>query len=140
MVFLIGDRRHVETWRQVLILENQDGFPMDNRGSVRKLVTLKARVLLAQGRVVDGRTHDLSLGGLSLLLIAPLVPKTTVQVAIQLTGSAGAMQVVSGPAKVVFQVLRGDDYQIGLEWSGLDSRNQGLLQTFLDQVKAPKPS
>ena len=111
---------------------------MDNRGSVRKLVSLKARILLSQGRVVDGRTHDLSVGGLSLLLAAPLVPQTTVQVAIQLTRAGGQTDVVSGQAKVVFQVLRGDDYQIGLEWAWLDTRALGLLQTFLDQVKAPK--
>jgi hypothetical protein len=110
----------------------------DSRSNVRKLVTLKARVLLAQGRVVDGRTHDLSLGGLSLLLAAPLPPQATVQVAIQLTRSAGQLDVVSGPATVVFQVLRGDDYQIGLQWAGLDSRCTGLLQTFLDQVKGPR--
>jgi hypothetical protein len=73
-----------------------------------------------------------------LLLAAPLAPTTTVQVAIQLTGSAGAMQVVSGPAKVVFQVLRGDAYQIGLEWVGLDGQSLGLLQTFLEQVKGPR--
>jgi hypothetical protein len=111
---------------------------MENRGSVRKIVSLKARVLLGAGRVVDGRTHDLSVGGLSLLLAAPLVPKATVQVAIQLTRAAGQAEVVSGSAKVVFQVLRGDDYQIGLEWAGLDSRCLELLQTFLDQVKGPR--
>jgi PilZ domain len=110
---------------------------VDNRGSVRKLVSLKARVLLSQGRVVDGRTHDLSVGGLSLLLASPLVAKATVQVAIQLTRAGAQTEVVSGQAKVVFQVLRGDDYQVGLEWAGLDTRSLGLLQTFLDQVKAP---
>ncbi|XVJ70743.1 MAG: PilZ domain-containing protein [Rhizobacter sp.] len=111
---------------------------MENRGSVRKQVTLKARVLLSQGRVVDGRTHDLSAGGMSLLLAAPLVPQTTVQVAIQLTRAGAQTDVVSGQAKVVFQVLRGDDYQLGMEWVGLDSRCLGLLQTFLDQVKVPR--
>jgi hypothetical protein len=111
---------------------------MDNRASVRKLVTLKARVLLAQGRMLDGRTHDLSTGGLSLLLAAPLPPQNTVQVAIQLTRAAGQLDVVSGPATVVFQVLRGDDYQIGLQWAGLDNRCMGLLQTFLEQIKGPR--
>ena len=110
----------------------------DSRGSVRKLVILKARVLLGLGRVVDGRTHDLSVGGLSLLLAAPLPPQTTVQIAIQLTRGAGQPDVVSGHATVVFQVLRGSEYQIGLQWSGLDSRSVELLQTFLDQVKGPR--
>ncbi len=110
----------------------------DNRGSVRKLVTLKARVLMGQGRMVDGRTHDLSTGGLSLLLAAPLPAQTVVQVAIQLPVVGGQFEVVSGQAKVVFQVLRGDDYQLGMEWSGLDSRSLGLLQTFLDHSKGPR--
>jgi hypothetical protein len=39
---------------------------------------------------------------------------------------------------VVFQVLRGDAYQIGLEWVGLDGQSLGLLQTFLEQVKGPR--
>lgn len=111
---------------------------MDNRSSARKLVSLKARILPGQGQLVDGRTHDLSAGGLSVLLRAPLAPKSTVQVAIQLPTAAGKFEVVSGQAKVAFQVLRGDDYQIGLEWSGLDNRCLGLLQTFLDQVKGPR--
>ena len=111
---------------------------MDNRASARKIVSIKARVLLGQGRMVDGRTHDLSTGGLSLLLSASLPPQATVQVALQLPVAGGQFEVVSGQAKVVFQVLRGDDYQLGMEWVGLDSRCLKLLQSFLDQVKAPR--
>ncbi|MFM8899837.1 MAG: PilZ domain-containing protein [Burkholderiales bacterium] len=110
----------------------------DNRSNVRKVVTLKARVLLAQGRVVDGRTHDLSMGGLSLLLAAPLPPQATVQVAIQLTRAAGQVDVLTGRATVVFQVLRGEDYQIGLKWSGLDERCAALLHAFLEPVKGAR--
>lgn len=111
------------------------------RAAIRRPVSLRVRVLLGGGVVLDGRTHDLSTGGVGILLQRPLVPNSTVQVAIQLPNpkEPGQFDVITGSGKVVFQVLRGDDYQIGLQWMNLDSKTQGLLQTFVNHISKTTP-
>jgi hypothetical protein len=114
----------------------------DMRASIRRVVSLKARVLLPGGKMMDGRTHDLSTGGVGLLLRAPLAPQSAVQVAVQLPKPKmpGQYDVITGSGKVVFQVLKGDDYQIGVQWLSLDSKVLGLLQAFTEHATKPRPS
>lgn len=113
----------------------------DMRASIRRVVSLKARVLLPGGRMLDGRTHDLSTGGVGLLLRAPLAPQSAVQVAVQLPKPKmpGQYEVITGSGKVVFQVLKGDDYQIGVQWLSLDSKVLTLLQAFTEHATKPRP-
>jgi c-di-GMP-binding flagellar brake protein YcgR len=111
----------------------------DMRATVRKVVSLKARVLLAGGAMVDGRTHDLSAGGVGLLLRQPLAAQAIVQVAIQLPKpkTPGQYDVISGSGKVVFQILKGDDYQVGVQWLSLDSQVLTLLTAFTEHATKP---
>jgi c-di-GMP-binding flagellar brake protein YcgR len=113
---------------------------VDMRATVRKVVSLKARVLLANGTMIEGRTHDLSEGGVGLLLRQPLAPQSMVQVAVQLPQpkTPGQYDVITGSGKVVFQVLKGDDYQIGVQWLSLDSKVLILLQDFTEHVTRPQ--
>lgn len=112
----------------------------DMRTTVRKVVSLKARVLLKEGQMVEGRTHDVSTGGVGLLLRQPLVPQSAVQVAVQLPKprAAGQYDVVTGSGKVVFQVLKGDDYQVGVQWLSLDSKVLTLLEAFTEHATRPQ--
>jgi PilZ domain len=117
------------------------------RTAVRKAASLKVRVLLESGTILEGRTQDVSTGGVGLVLVQPLVPQSTVQVALQLPkldgqspyGGHVQFDVVTGSGKVIFQVLRGDNYQIGLQWLNLDSKMLGLIQTFVNHVPKPMP-
>ena len=111
------------------------------RTAIRKAVSLRVRVLLDGGVVLDGRTHDVSTGGAGLLLSRPLTVKSTVQVAVQLPDpkEPGQFNVMTGSGKVVFQVLRGDSYQIGLQWMNLDGKTRELLQAFVDHISKPTP-
>ena len=110
------------------------------RATVRKAVALRVRVLLDGGVVLDGRTHDISVGGAGVLLPRSLTVKSTVQVAVQLPipREPGEFNVMTASGKVVFQVLRGDSYQVGLQWVNLDRKTQELLQAFVDHVSNPK--
>ena len=114
----------------------------DMRSSIRRVVSLKARVLLPGGKMMEGRTHDLSTGGVGLLLRDPLAPQSAVQVAVQLPKPKvpGQYDVITGAGKVVFQVLKGDDYQIGVQWLSLDSKVLSLLQAFTEHATKPRPS
>ena len=113
---------------------------VDMRATVRKVVSLKARVLLANGVIMEGRTHDLSTGGVGLLVPRPTAVQTVVQVAIQLPKPKvpGQYDVITGSGKVVFQVLKGDDYQIGVQWLSLDSKVLGLLTAFAEHATKPR--
>jgi c-di-GMP-binding flagellar brake protein YcgR len=111
------------------------------RASVRKVVSLKARVLLATGAMLEGRTHDLSTGGVGLLLRSPLTAQMVVQIAVQLPRpkTPGQYDVITGSGKVVFVVLKGEDYQVGVQWLSLDSKVLGLLQAFTEHATKPRP-
>jgi hypothetical protein len=114
---------------------------VEMRATVRKVVSLKARVLLASGAMTDGRTHDLSAGGVGLLLRQPLTPQSVVQIAVQLPKPKvpGQYDVITGSGKVVFQVLKGDDYQVGVQWLSLDSKVLALLTAFTEHATKPRP-
>ncbi len=111
----------------------------DMRASFRRVVALRARVLVDGGAMLEGKTQDLSTGGVGLLLSGPLVLQSKVQVAIQMPKAKvpGQYEVITGPAKVVFQVLRGGDYQIGMQWLSLDSKTLSLLQAFTENANKP---
>jgi c-di-GMP-binding flagellar brake protein YcgR len=114
---------------------------VEMRATVRKVVSLKARVLLAGGAMVEGRTHDISTGGVGLLLRQPLTVQSIVQIAVQLPKPKvpGQYDVITGSGKVVFLVLKGDNYQIGVQWLSLDSKVLALLTAFTEHVTKPRP-
>jgi hypothetical protein len=113
----------------------------DMRATVRRVVSLKARVLFADGKMMEGRTHDLSTGGVGLLLRQPLAAQAVVQVAVQLPKpkNPGQYDVITGSGKVVFQVLKADDYQVGVQWLSLDSKVLALLTAFTEHATKPRP-
>lgn len=115
---------------------------VEMRATVRKVVSLKARVLLGGGTMLDGRTLDLSAGGVGLILRQPLTAQSMVQIAVQLPKPKmpGQYDVITGSGKVVFQVLKGDDYQIGVQWLSLDSKVLALLTAFTEHATKPRPS
>ncbi len=94
----------------------------DNRSGDRRSVTWRAKVLLSQGQMIDVRVTDVSSNGLGLVTPSPVPQEGLIQLAVQVPsqGSPGKFQVVTGKARVVFQVLRGNGYQLGIEWSQLD--------------------
>jgi c-di-GMP-binding flagellar brake protein YcgR len=114
----------------------------ENRASVRKLVSLKVRVLMPSGKMMEGRTQDVSTGGVGLVLADPLTPQSQVQIALQLPRPKvpGQYDVITGPGKVVFQVMRGANYQIGVQWLSLDGKTLALLQSFTEHATRPKQS
>lgn len=128
------------------LLSKLPGGP-EMRTAVRKLVSLKVRLLLDGGVILDGRTQDLSTGGIGLLLQNPLSPQSLVKVAVQLPTLNGSdpyngqvqYDVVTGSGKVVFQILRGDNYLIGLQWLNLGSKELSLLKAFVNHTAKPAP-
>ena len=96
--------------------------------------------MLASGQVLDGKTVDASTTGLGLLIPMPIGGDTAVQVAVQvpLFNSPGKFQVVAGKARVAFQVLRGNEYHIGVEWTQLEPSMRQLITQYLEKLSQPQ--
>lgn len=94
----------------------------DHRSSDRRNVSWRAKILLSQGQVLEARATDAGTSGLGLLSAQPLAEGSIIQLAVQVPvhGTPGKFQIVTGKARVVFQVLRGSEYQLGLEWVQLE--------------------
>lgn len=96
--------------------------------------------MLAGGQVLEGKTVDASTSGLGILLAMPIGGDTVVQLAVQvpLLNSPGKFQVVTGKARVAFQVLRGNEYQIGIEWVQLEPSMKQLITQYLEKLSQPQ--
>lgn len=90
----------------------------ENRAAPRKIVSWRARVATGGRNVVEGRTFDVSSGGAGLLCASALPNGAVVLVELQVLSADphGETQVVTCKAKLVFQVLSGDDYRCGVQW------------------------
>ncbi len=107
----------------------------ENRSSDRRPVSWRAKILLPQGQVLEARATDVGLNGLGLLLPVPLPEGKIVQLAVQIPrGGPGKYEVLTGSARVVFQVLRGGEYQVGVEWQQLEPAKRQLIAQFVEKV------
>ncbi|MES2887160.1 MAG: hypothetical protein V4739_04025 [Pseudomonadota bacterium] len=108
----------------------------DSRSSDRRTVAWRAKILLPQGQVVEARATDAGVNGLGVLSGKQVVFDSVVQLALQVPvhGVAGKFHVVTGKARVVFQVLRGNEYQLGLEWVQLEPAMRQALEQCLEKI------
>ncbi len=113
--------------------------PIDNRGSERINVSWRAKLLLPQGVVIGTRTFDISATGVGVWSDQPLALKSTLQVALQVPtpGDLSALEVVTGQALVVFQILRVHEYRVGLQWLALSAQTQKVLSAWISPRRAP---
>lgn len=110
----------------------------ENRSSDRRPVSWRAKILLAAGQVLEARTTDIGLNGVGLILPKPL-PTGLIQLALQMPGGGqGKSEVLTGSARVVFQVLRGDEYQVGVEWHQLDPAKRQLIRQYVEKTSQPQ--
>lgn len=109
---------------------------LDSRSSDRRTVSWRANILLPQGQVVSARATDASANGLGLLSAKQVPDDSLVQLALQVPvhGVAGKFHVVTGKARVVFQVLRGNEYQLGVEWVQLEPAMRQALDQCLEKI------
>lgn len=100
----------------------KDGFPLqidtELRQTTRMSVSWRARVATDGQSFLDSRTFDISLGGVGLLCGSALALGTSYLVALQLPPTATQeSRVITARAKVVFQILSGREYRVGLQWT-----------------------
>jgi c-di-GMP-binding flagellar brake protein YcgR len=112
----------------------------DNRESIRLPATWRARLMASNGPMVDARTMDVSASGLGVLSPNPFAAQGLVQIALQVPTPQvpGKFQVVTGQGKVVFQVLQGDAYRLGLQWTELQPAYRDVITHGIERLQTRK--
>lgn len=88
---------------------------LENRQSVRRTVSWRARLLNSNGQVFDCRAIDSSPEGLALICSIPVRDGEHVQVALQKPNEqTGAAELVTHRAVVVASVLTPRGFRVGL--------------------------
>jgi hypothetical protein len=110
------------------------------RSSERKLVTWRVRVMLSNGQVLDGKTTDASPNGLGIAMPVFIRDADQIQLAVQvpLHNTPGKFQVITGKARIAFQVLRGNEYQMGVEWVQVEPAKKQIIIYYLEKLSQPQ--
>lgn len=103
--------------------------PTEQRSTDRKTVSWRVRAQLPGGKVIEGKTTDASPSGLGILVLVSIGENAIIQGAVQVPifNSPGKFQVAAGGARVACQVLRGNKYQLGIEWIELEDAMRNLI-------------
>lgn len=116
--------------------EGPQSSSIENRLATRVNVTWKARLLSQDGAMMDVRTADISVSGVGLLGDHPLDLHSVMQLAIQVPHFAGARSftVITGKVRIVFHVLKGDQYRTGGQWINLAEPHQAMIRGWIDRM------
>jgi hypothetical protein len=88
------------------------------RQTTRIAVSWRARILINDQSFIDCRTFDISLGGIGVVCREPLTKGAVYRVALQMPlPGVTSGRVVTSQAAVVFQILSGRDYRVGMQWT-----------------------
>jgi hypothetical protein len=109
---------------------------IENRLATRTNVTWRARLLSHEGLMMDVRTADISVSGVGLIGDHPLELHSVMQLAIQVPHFSGprSFKVITGTIKIVFHVLKGDQYRSGGQWINLAEPDRALLKSWIERV------
>jgi len=101
------------------------------RGAARKLLHAQARVALPGGAVLRGKTIDLSLSGVSLLVAEQIPVGQVCPVAIETLLNGKAVRITAR-AKIVYSILKGTDgYRTGMHFVEIDAANHHTLAELM---------
>lgn len=112
----------------------------DARSQPRARLSCRA-LLLVDGRVLEGRTSDISEGGIGLRLLDNIPAGQLVKVQLVLPDAKGApgAQPVVGTIRVAFNVLSADGVRTGGPWIDLTPASRTMVSNYVRQqmLKAP---
>ncbi len=112
----------------------------DARTQTRVRLSCRAQVLVG-GRVIEGRTTDISEGGIGLRLPDNIASGQLVKVQLVLPDpkAAPGTPPVVGTIRVAFNVLSNDGIRAGGPWVDLTPASRALVSNYVRQqmLKAP---
>lgn len=113
------------------------GPAVDKRREPRVKVKWPARVLLADGRMVDVRVEDVSESGVALVSGRGLPTDALLRVALGVPGidRPGQVTTVTGSVRTAHVTVRGPDLVYGGMWVELDPKGRELLRAWIRKLK-----
>ncbi len=102
----------------------------EQRASARKVLKVKAKLVIDGGVAVTVRTNDIAANGMSLTVPEPCRPGTTGLISFDLfyEGKVSAIHVRS---KVAYCILSGNEFKLGVSFLNLDLGAMTTLAKFL---------
>lgn len=95
---------------------------------------------LPNGRLVEARTQDISLGGLQLVVPGSVAPGTLCDVRLLIPAIPFGVRTVTAQAEVVSLVFSGkaSGFVIGLRFTSIPESSTAAIQTYLQERNAHK--
>ena len=114
-------------------LETEGG---QNRQHARVVVAWKARLIASGGLQVDAKAIDLSEGGLGI--VSPNTingePEIEVWLAVPANDSHSSFQALRVRGRIVFQVYKGGECRIGLQFTAVDDATRNVLRGWVRKL------
>lgn len=102
----------------------------DQRQSARKILKVKALVVMDGQPPLLGRTTDIGTQGISVTVGRPMQSGQLGQLGFDLLVE-GRSVTIRARTKVMYSILSGDDFKVGLQFLNLDLGAMGELARFL---------
>jgi hypothetical protein len=103
----------------------------ETRVAPRKVLRCRAKVMLDGGRPpMMGRTIDISISGICLMLESPLVAGESCVIAFEAPVN-GTMRRIMVSAKTVYSIYSSDGFRIGLQFVQLDAANTSIINQIV---------
>ena len=109
------------------------GSAVDARGAARVNAHWRARVLINAEAYIEGRTINVSEGGVSLLLDRRFPDGSVLTIALALPDPTDRtrLHAVTAQARVVFNVASGDQFRLGLQFTQLPDDGRQAIRRWV---------
>lgn len=109
------------------------GPTVDARGAVRVNAHWRARVLISAEAFTEGRTINVSEGGVSLLLDRrfPDGALITLALAVPDPTDRTRLHAITAQARVVFNVASGDLFRLGLQFTQVSDEGRQFIRRWV---------
>ena len=110
------------------------GSAVDARGSARVNAHWRARVLISPESFIEGRTANVSEGGVSLLLDRrfPDGASLTVALAVPDTTDRTRLNPLTAQVRVIFNVASGDLFRLGLQFTQISDEGRQAIRRWVN--------
>ncbi|WBS05044.1 PilZ domain-containing protein [Pseudoduganella sp. SL102] len=103
---------------------------VDQRQGVRKILRVRAMVVIDGAAPVPARTFDLSLGGMSVTSGSKVEPGQTGQVVFEMLVD-GKPQIITCRAKVSHCIFSGNEFKVGFVFLPLNADATAAITKFM---------
>lgn len=104
--------------------------PEEGRVASRKILKVRARVVLQSGGNFPGRTVDISISGICVMLESPVQPGQVCMILFE-NLVKGVLKQVSASGKVVYCICGKDGFRTGFQFNQLTPANTAVINDIV---------